>query len=350
MLSQGRRDGRYLIRQVSFAIFLNFIIALILTVLGGDFLINIIFSQSIGLSIYALNGMAFRSGLAGSGLRFYLVTAMAIALGAVLGTLLARQIFQILGMGMIFGSEFLIPTPLVLGLIFGATLTYYFYSRLRLANAENRAKQEALQVLQKDRDLTEAQLKLVQAQIEPHFLFNTLANIRSLMDHDVATAQTMLDHLNSYLRTVLHRTRDGQITLGEEIDIVDNYLAILRLRMGHRLDYAIEVPELYRKRPFPPLLIQPLVENAIKHGLEPKVEGGRVRIGVQQQQDELVICVDDTGMGLAENPNQGIGLSNVRQRLRGLYGEKAQLKMSNRSGGGVSACLHIPLATHGESY
>ncbi|MDH5547465.1 MAG: histidine kinase [Gammaproteobacteria bacterium] len=339
-----KRSVTTFVKQLSLAIVFNIVVALILTAMGGEFSINIIYSQSIGLSIFGLSYTAYVSGLSGSGVRYIVVTLLTIVIGAILGSSLAEEIFVVTGIWDNPGSRNFLPTPIFLGLLFGGAITYFFHSRLSLADAENRARQEALQVLQKDRDLTEAQLKLVQAQIEPHFLFNTLANIRSLMEHDVETAKTMLDHLNRYLRISLDRTRDGNTSLCEELDIVENYLSILQLRMRDRLKFSIRAAQSVEHISFPPLLIQPLVENAVKHGLEPRIEGGRVDIVVEPGADnKLIIQVIDTGLGLETNISQGIGLSNIRQRLASLYGEKASLHLGETSGGGVTATINIPL-------
>ena len=154
-------------------------------------------------------------------------------------------------------------------LLITALFQQFFWAKSRQIQAENRA--------------TEAQLRLLQAQIEPHFLFNTLANVVSLMEVDPARAKTMLEAFVDYLRASLSGLGHGRHTLGDEIDLVDAYMRIIKIRMEDRLEYAIEVPAALRACALPALTLQPLVENAIVHGLEPQIAGGRVRIGAQER-------------------------------------------------------------------
>ncbi|WP_169734430.1 sensor histidine kinase [Deefgea rivuli] len=192
---------------------------------------------------------------------------------------------------------------------------------------------------------TAAQLAMLQAQIEPHFLFNTLANLQSLIGSDPAMAQTMLNHLNDYLHASLKRTRQTTTTLAEEIDLVSALLAIQSVRLGDRLQYSLNVPEALRLATLPPLLLQPLVENALEHGIEPAIIGGRIDIDVEQDGEQLRICVSDTGLGLdvSSVTESGIGLANVRARLDKLYGSQAQLVLRPNTPSGVIAELIFPL-------
>jgi signal transduction histidine kinase len=203
---------------------------------------------------------------------------------------------------------------------------------------------------------TAARLALLQAQIEPHFLFNTLANVQSLIERDSARASTMLDSLNRYLRASLSRTRKATATLGEELELVEALLKIASIRLGGRLAYAIDVPAPLRKLAFSPLLLQPLVENALLHGIEPSIEGGEIRIHGAHRDDMLELSVIDTGVGLdneSDNGNcghasklhGGVGLANVAARIRSLYGERGHVSVGVNADAehGVAAILLIPI-------
>ncbi len=193
---------------------------------------------------------------------------------------------------------------------------------------------------------TAAQLAMLQAQIEPHFLFNTLANLHSLIARDPALAQTMLEHLNDYLRASLKRTRQSATSLAEELDLVGALLAINQIRLGERLSYQIRVPATLRGAQLPPLLLQPLVENALQHGIEPAIAGGVIEIEAEQIGTQLCLRVIDSGLGLNLNTptKSGIGLANVRDRLMYLYGSQATLSVAGNTPCGVVAELRIPFA------
>jgi signal transduction histidine kinase len=188
-----------------------------------------------------------------------------------------------------------------------------------------------------------ARLALLQAQIEPHFLFNTLANVRSMLERDPRTAGQMLDLLNRYLRSSLGRTRTPRSTCGEEIELIDALLGIAAIRLGSRLRYEIRLPAGLRAARLPPLLLQPLVENALKHGIEPAVEGGMVEVECMEDSGRLVLRVRDTGMGFHEGAPPGVGLSNIRARLASLYGANGQLALYRNEPRGTVAELTLPL-------
>lgn len=191
---------------------------------------------------------------------------------------------------------------------------------------------------------TAARLALLQAQIEPHFLFNTLATVRSLIGRDTALAQQTLDLLNDYLRASLGRTRRAEVSLGDELALVSPLLQIARLRLGTRLRYEIVVPDELLALPLPPLLLQPLVENALEHGIEPALDGGSLRIVARRDGARLYLRVEDSGRGLQADAGEGLGLANVRQRLEALYGAAAQLALYPQQPHGVVAELCLPLA------
>lgn len=212
-------------------------------------------------------------------------------------------------------------------------------SRARAATAT--AAQEGLK-----RQLAEAQLKMMQAQVEPHFLFNTLASVDYLIETDPARASKMQKNLIQYLRAALPQMREGSTTLGKEIALCRAYLEILKVRMDDRLQFAITVPQGLASARFPPMMLQSLVENAIKHGLEPKAEGGSLTISADIANGNLRVAVADTGLGFAaaERPGTGVGLANVRERLDALYGGRARISIEANTPAGTIATIEVPYA------
>ena len=201
---------------------------------------------------------------------------------------------------------------------------------------------------------TEAQLRLLQAQIEPHFLFNTLANVQSLMEVDAPRARQMLEAFTDYLRASLGQLRGADSTLALELDMAQCYLQLLQIRMGERLSFEIEADNAARAAVLPPLLLQPLIENAIHHGLEPKVEGGQVRVRASVHGARLEIQVFDDGLGLeaprrprrAAQAGHGLALGNIRARLHSRYPEESSLTLSTGPQGlGTVATLSLPFIT-----
>ncbi|MBE7426894.1 MAG: histidine kinase [Burkholderiaceae bacterium] len=234
------------------------------------------------------------------------------------------------------------PLALILMLSLGFTLSavYFFYSRGRLATLQ--AAHEAAQ-----RSAAEAQLRLLQSQLEPHMLFNTLANLRVLIGSEPARAQAMLDRLIAFLRATLAASRSGTHALADEFARIDDYLALMAVRMGPRLAVRLELPEALRALPVPALLLQPLVENAIRHGLEPQARGGRIDVRARRDAGALLLEVRDTGCGLVADTvaGGGFGLQQVRERLAVLFGERASLTLHAAADdeGGVLARVRLPL-------
>ncbi len=210
-------------------------------------------------------------------------------------------------------------------------------TRARAASAT--AAEEGLK-----RQLAEAQLKMMQAQVEPHFLFNTLASVDYLIETDPARASTMQKNLIQYLRAALPQMREGSTTLGKELALVRSYLEILKVRMDDRLQFAITVPQGLMSAQFPPMVLQSLVENAIKHGLEPKPEGGSITVTADIANGNLRVTVADTGLGFgaAGKPGTGVGLANVRERLAALYSGRARFTVEANSPSGTIATIEVP--------
>lgn len=240
------------------------------------------------------------------------------------------------------GLRRIVVTVLVTTMIFGGIGATFFYLRTRKEQLEEELRAAELRRVEAERRGLEAQLKMLQAQIEPHFLFNTLANVTALIAQDPATARRLLEHLIVYLRSTLARTRSDGTTLADEVELLRAYLDICRIRMGERLRYAIDVPAPLLARPFPPMLLQPLVENAVTHGLEAKLSAGEVRISARNGDAHLCIQVVDNGVGFGGTAGGGTGVANVRARLAALYGNAARLVLEENRTGGVTATLEMP--------
>ncbi|MRR56684.1 MAG: sensor histidine kinase [Deltaproteobacteria bacterium] len=230
-------------------------------------------------------------------------------------------------------------------LLFGIMGTWHFHDKAVAAAAQAEARAERLGRIEQQALATQAELARLQAQIEPHFLFNTLSNVVSLIDSEPAVARNMLLNLTALLRTALRRSRRESVTLAEELDLLRAYLGIMAIRMGPRLEWNVEADAGVLDAQLPPLLVQPLVENAIRHGLEPKPEGGHLRIHCRREGEMVDILVEDDGLGLDASQaslGHGLGLSNIHQRLTATHGTHASLELASRPGGGVCAHLKLP--------
>lgn len=208
--------------------------------------------------------------------------------------------------------------------------------------------QHALHVMENEKEMLNVRLRMLQAQIEPHFLVNTLSNIITQVKSNPTVAKRMLSLLASYLRVSLTRTRGQRTTLKEELEVLAVYLEIQSFRMPGRLLFEIACPEQFKELRFPPLLLQPLVENAVQHGIEPAITGGKVNVEIYQAGEKLMLKVTDTGKGLLTSnakphPHKGVGITNIRNRLLGLYGQTANLKITQNQPTGVTAIMEIPL-------
>lgn len=233
-------------------------------------------------------------------------------------------------------------TLLLFALLPAIAMTYFFQSRSALAN--RKAVAEAA-----ERQAAESRLKLLEAQLEPHMLFNTLANLRVLITLDTPRALAMLDQLIAFLRATLGASRLAQHSLRAEFERLGDYLALIQVRMGDRLQVVFDLPEALAHVDVPSLLLQPLVENSIKHGLEPAVSGGRIEVRAARDGDDLLLSVRDTGVGLAAEAGgkdgASFGLSQVRERLATLFGARAALTLlpADDAGGGAVALVRFPL-------
>jgi signal transduction histidine kinase len=214
------------------------------------------------------------------------------------------------------------------------------------AEARAQAANAAAEHANLQREVSEAKMQMIQAQVEPHFLFNTLASVDYLIETDPPRASAMQKHLIQYLRAVLPQMRETSTvtTLGREVDIVRAYLDLLKMRMEERLNVDLQVSDGLRSAAFPPMMLQSLVENAIKHGLERKAEGGYLRIKAEVADNKLRVSVTDDGLGFGAYPSNGtgLGLQSIRDRLKLLHGNAAQLEIAPNSPSGVCATIEVP--------
>lgn len=306
----------------------------------GFLLVNLVYSHCIGLCIWGLMQLQMRLFIRQphtQGRRMLVAVPLAAALGYVLGSAIARQL---LGMGDLLPVAY--PPHkwlsfLTLSLIAGSAITYYFTSRERITVARQ-AEEAAL------RQAAEARLRLLESQLEPHMLFNTLSNLRVLIGSDPDRATFMLDRMTAYLRATLSGSRTSTHALQSEFDRLRDYLELIAIRMGPRLQFQLELPPALAQQQVPALLLQPLVENSILHGLEPAIAGGCITVRAQAVGTQLQLSVQDNGAGFdTSHAGPGFGLVHVRERLRTLYGDAAQLAYSQPETGGVLACITLPL-------
>lgn len=321
-------------RLVLGVLLFNSLIAAALTAFGSTgFATNLVFSQCIGLLTYAVIDLPRRWLWPRGALALLPMIGIALfaaPIGWFGGSFLASVL---LGVPWKPGDASLNAMLGFLALTAGAGLgcTVFFWTRERLACSE--------------RDAAEARLKLLQAQIEPHFLFNTLANLQALIGADPKRAQSMLGHLDGYLRATLASTRKEACSLAEEFALLRGYLEILAIRMGPRLAYSLDLPPALAAAKLPPMLLQPLVENAIKHGLEPSMNGGKLRVAASAEGGRLVLVVEDDGpgFGAASVSGTGVGLIHVKERLAAVYGNAAAAEIGETTDGGVRITLRLPL-------
>ncbi|MCX5849250.1 MAG: histidine kinase [Deltaproteobacteria bacterium] len=323
------------------------LLALAITIIGPikNFLINFIASQSFGITVTSI---VFWSLLiirprTWELLLFIVVidVCCSVLIGLQICIFILQYFFNIvldlqangLGLQIIIG-----------GMLFSFFGVYFFITKIRLKYRNEIIDQERTRSTAMEKENISANLKLLQAQIEPHFLFNTLSNILSLIDTKPETGKSMLLDLIKYMRTSLSRTLPGKTTLSQEMLMIKAYLNIQKIRMGERLNYKIDVPSDLGQHSFQPMLLQPLVENAIKHGLEPKVEGGEIVIRATQENNILKIEVADTGLGFSDLYKPGFGIANVRERLGLLFGEKGRLTIEENKPHGVRATMEVPVS------
>ncbi|MCX7279397.1 MAG: histidine kinase [Burkholderiales bacterium] len=313
---------------------LNTLIALGLTLAGPyDLASNLVLSHCIGLGIWAAIEPVSRLWVCDMDRhwwRLLLIVPTGVLLGYLGGSVLARLL---LDLPLDWYSLARLPY-LVLSLVAGAAGTYYFISQMLLRQVRERNAAQQLH-------MAEARLQLLQAQLEPHMLFNTLANLRALITLDPARATAMLDRLVDFLRATLSASRQTMHPLSAEFARLQDYLELMAVRMGPRLQYTLDLPAALVDLPVPSLLLQPLVENAIRHGLEPQVAGGSIRVSASRSGNRVLLEVVDSGVGLppsfAAATASGFGLALVREQLATAYGPQSAIELIAASAGGTCA-------------
>jgi sensor histidine kinase YesM len=319
-------------------------IALVLTLTSSDkhFLINFIMSQSFGISVCSAVLLSFWIFKPQSWRMLLTISMLAMWAGALAGLEIGIFILEyFFGIALNWRMNVMVQS-VITAMIFSSAASYFFVTKAKLKQRNELIEQERIKTVALQKEALEANLRMLQAQIEPHFLFNTLSNVVSLIDTDPARGKAMLLDLTKYLRTSLSRTMPEKTTLAQEIDMIEAYLNIQNIRMGERLNFKVDVPGNLRQLPFPPLLVQPLVENAVKHGLEPKVEGGKITVRAAKQNGLLTVEVADTGLGFSTFGQNGIGIANVRERLRLLFADRGRLIIEENSPCGVKAIIEVP--------
>ncbi len=240
--------------------------------------------------------------------------------------------------GALMGFGWIAGTGLVVGLL----LTLGALLRERDAQARAQVLQFELERSTLERQALDARLSALQARIEPHFLFNTLANVQALVESGSPRAPQVLSSLIAYLRAAVPRLHDHDGTLGQEVELVRAYLDLMRMRMPDRLAFDIDLDASLRGQRFPAIALLTLVENAVRHGIDPAEDGGHITVAARQQGGELHVWVEDSGVGLAGDGSSGMGLSNLRERLAAFFGPLARLELGEVQPRGFRAEIVVP--------
>ena len=353
-----RRWPRSFVRNFIYTLILNLLFALFFTSLalvsGSRITLDIVLRGFVNNLIIS-NAIGFSFWMALSGLRplMRIINQRSFVEVALFYTVLGMGVVTLSFVGVSYipgfeGMQKWVLTPrqfissfaisLIISLVF-ATIWRRRVAELagQIELANERARVEAA-----ERAALQANLRALQAQIEPHFLFNTLANVTSLIHTKPDDAKHMLEEFIAYLRASLATTREAETTLAKEFVLMESFLSILKVRMGERLQVSTTLPDTLQNFALPPMLIQPLIENAIKHGLEPKIEGGVITLTAIERDGMVNIIVADTGLGFQDSKSNGIGLKNVRERLDKLFIGRATLSIEDNHPSGTKITISIP--------
>lgn len=350
---------RHLRAHFKYCCIINVVCALLITFLvngGRYFLDNLLASFCIGTIIFLVVDGVRLTVWGDNGRPHWLHNLLLIAIAVPIGQIAGSHLFGWLtGQPAWLLSDLVAPKRvgfLMFSLFAACASSLFFFARERtarqVARLEAAAAEEKARAERIERQALQAQLQLLQAQIEPHMLFNTLANLQGLIGVDAARAQQLLDHLIQYLRATLLSSRAASTTLGQEFALMEAYLGLMAIRMGPRLSYAVQLPAPLAGLALPPMLLQPLVENAIQHGLEAKIDGGHIAVSAARDGATLTLTVADNGLGLHQprpvRAGTHVGLANIRERLLALHGTQAALTLVDGDAGGAVARLTLPLA------
>ncbi len=353
-----RRWPRSFVRNFIYTLILNLLFALFFTSLalvsGSRITLDIVLRGFVNNLIIS-NAIGFSFWMALSGLRplMRIINQRSFVEVALFYTVLGMGVVTLSFVGVSYipgfdGMQKWVLTPrqftssFAISLIISLVFTTIWRRRVAELAGQIELANERARVEAAERAALQANLRALQAQIEPHFLFNTLANVTSLIHTKPDDAKHMLEEFIAYLRASLATTREAETTIAKEFQLMQSFLAILQIRMGQRLQIHIALPDTLSNVSLPPMLIQPLVENAIKHGLEPKIEGGLISLEAIARNGMVDLIVSDTGLGFQDSKSNGIGLKNVRERVEKLYDGKATLSIEDNSPCGTKITISIP--------
>jgi sensor histidine kinase YesM len=311
------------------------------------FVWNQIMAQSIGYTIHALFELLGLLGIdAWARCKGWVATTLYYSLVSTAGVVLGFGLVSLVLEPALFYNWLrnprMVATMAISSVLISLILSVVLYLRARRERAEAELGREKLRSERVEREAVLANLRALQAQIEPHLLFNTLANVTSLNETEPAKARRMLESFVRFLRSSLDATRTESTTLRAEGELIAAFLEVLQVRMGERLRYSIDVPPELDSFTLPPMLLQPVIENAIRHGLEPKMDGGMVTMRARRKGPQVIVEIEDNGVGFAATTRGGVGLSNLRERLRLLYGDRAALEVGDVAGGGAIVRVKLP--------
>ena len=310
------------------------------------------FVEVLGEAFFVGMVLLFGFTLAGAWRQTLLPRWVAQLLAVALGAALSPLVVQMLSVGgdfsaflthrqMVHGYVLVTISAALIGTLFALGALY----RERDAQARAEALQFALERETLQRQATDARLRLLTAQIEPHFLLNTLANVQQLVESGSPRAAPVFRNLIEYLRAALPQLHQQTATLGDEERLVRAYLELMLMRMPDRLAFAIDIEPSLRALPFPPMALLTLVENAIRHGIDPGCDGGRIEVGARRGTGgEVNLWVADTGMGLSEGAGTGTGLRNLQDRLQAFFTPAASVALSAQEPHGVRADIRVTTA------
>jgi len=343
------REGIAIVVLVAFVISLNTTVKFLVSVPLGQWLDSFLEEFTAHLiigSAMLIAAVCARNAVPSPGIRQYAAVALVVVIAASCADA-AVEIWSADGPLIEPGDPWWAVSA-----FFGSWILRYSFVGLIVASAWLYVRAEAEHVAaisacsvdseRMDRQTAEARLQMLEAQIEPHFLFNTLATLKRLYETDRSAGATMMRNLKEYLAVALPQMRSVACTLGRESDHAIAYLNIQQIRMGRRLVFAFDVPAELRDARVPPLMLLTLVENSVKHGLTPRPEGGHIDVRARVVDDQLRINVADTGQGFTKSGGGGTGLANTRARLASYYGERASLSLAINAPHGVVATLALP--------